>query len=124
MIRRPPRSTLFPYTTLFRSQHAPLVVPRRYEFFRDQIHAVVQTADIADVGGAIVAHNLRWLDMLVHKDNRRVRTARERGVDAVDPRADALAELAITIDQRAARRRDLHDRERAVARPSFEHAFE
>src|SRR3712207_6878623 len=29
MIRRPPRSTLFPYTTLFRSadQHAPLGVP-------------------------------------------------------------------------------------------------
>src|SRR2546422_2490551 len=26
MIRRPPRSTLFPYTTLFRSQH--LVIPR------------------------------------------------------------------------------------------------
>src|SRR2546426_7867020 len=24
MIRRPPRSTLFPYTTLFRSQHHPL----------------------------------------------------------------------------------------------------
>src|SRR5258708_11155188 len=24
MIRRPPRSTLFPYTTLFRSQRAPL----------------------------------------------------------------------------------------------------
>src|SRR3712207_717465 len=23
MIRRPPRSTLFPYTTLFRSRHAP-----------------------------------------------------------------------------------------------------
>src|SRR3712207_8852328 len=26
MIRRPPRSTLFPYTTLFRSQRCPLVV--------------------------------------------------------------------------------------------------
>src|SRR5256885_12850641 len=26
MIRRPPRSTLFPYTTLFRSQHDGLVV--------------------------------------------------------------------------------------------------
>src|SRR2546430_12480954 len=25
MIRRPPRSTLFPYTTLFRSQFAPLL---------------------------------------------------------------------------------------------------
>src|SRR2546421_2377913 len=28
MIRRPPRSTLFPYTTLFRSHHAP-----RYRLF-------------------------------------------------------------------------------------------
>src|SRR2546422_2100242 len=28
MIRRPPRSTLFPYTTLFRSQHALLVDAR------------------------------------------------------------------------------------------------
>src|SRR2546430_6648716 len=27
MIRRPPRSTLFPYTTLFRSQHHPHRVP-------------------------------------------------------------------------------------------------
>src|SRR2546429_1438166 len=26
MIRRPPRSTLFPYTTLFRSPHSPLPV--------------------------------------------------------------------------------------------------
>src|SRR2546422_6401831 len=30
MIRRPPRSTLFPYTTLFRSQgEAPWISPRR-----------------------------------------------------------------------------------------------
>src|SRR5687767_15356002 len=28
MIRRPPRSTLFPYTTLFRSTPAPRVPPR------------------------------------------------------------------------------------------------
>src|SRR3712207_8685113 len=27
MIRRPPRSTLFPYTTLFRSAALPLVIP-------------------------------------------------------------------------------------------------
>src|SRR3989442_2875745 len=27
MIRRPPRSTLFPYTTLFRSIHAALIEP-------------------------------------------------------------------------------------------------
>src|SRR5260221_4723049 len=30
MIRRPPRSTLFPYTTLFRSRHSPTVpIPKR-----------------------------------------------------------------------------------------------
>src|SRR2546425_8773578 len=28
MIRRPPRSTLFPYTTLFRSQHRARSIPR------------------------------------------------------------------------------------------------
>src|SRR2546429_2504211 len=37
MIRRPPRSTLFPYTTLFRSQYAPHPMqpaPPRQEFGR------------------------------------------------------------------------------------------
>src|SRR5256885_11147722 len=29
MIRRPPRSTLFPYTTLFRSLISPILVPLR-----------------------------------------------------------------------------------------------
>src|SRR3712207_7327129 len=28
MIRRPPRSTLFPYTTLFRSTNAPGLIPK------------------------------------------------------------------------------------------------
>src|SRR5256885_5378768 len=31
MIRRPPRSTLFPYTTLFRSRHGGLEDPRQHE---------------------------------------------------------------------------------------------
>src|SRR5256886_11262412 len=30
MIRRPPRSTLFPYTTLFRSRWAPQPAPERF----------------------------------------------------------------------------------------------
>src|SRR5437667_9343600 len=33
MIRRPPRSTLFPYTTLFRSQSVQIVQIRRARFF-------------------------------------------------------------------------------------------
>src|SRR5256885_4357243 len=34
MIRRPPRSTLFPYTTLFRSRHARVECLGRLEAFR------------------------------------------------------------------------------------------
>src|SRR3712207_8130688 len=35
MIRRPPRSTLFPYTTLFRSEAAPIVRDRIRPFVRE-----------------------------------------------------------------------------------------
>src|SRR5256885_12332613 len=31
MIRRPPRSTLFPYTTLFRSKHSTMATISRYQ---------------------------------------------------------------------------------------------
>src|SRR5690242_21212858 len=34
MIRRPPRSTLFPYTTLFRSRHPALPLPGRPDLRR------------------------------------------------------------------------------------------
>src|SRR2546425_9387194 len=37
MIRRPPRSTLFPYTTLFRSYHALGIAGQRVDL---QIHAL------------------------------------------------------------------------------------
>src|SRR3712207_7782331 len=37
MIRRPPRSTLFPYTTLFRSETSP---------FRGILHVVIVTAEV------------------------------------------------------------------------------
>src|SRR2546430_11917701 len=43
MIRRPPRSTLFPYTTLFRSVLAggadPFVPPEQVEAFRKEMQA-------------------------------------------------------------------------------------
>src|SRR2546422_6419894 len=35
MIRRPPRSTLFPYTTLFRSRHEPHAAPFAELFGRE-----------------------------------------------------------------------------------------
>src|SRR5256885_7552953 len=38
MIRRPPRSTLFPYTTLFRSYRSPHFLWRRTTFFANYRH--------------------------------------------------------------------------------------
>src|SRR3712207_7799332 len=61
MIRRPPRSTLFPYTTLFRSLH-----DRREEV--DQLHAPLAFGFIrmvvraVDGGGAAIGHCAHRLD--------------------------------------------------------------
>src|SRR3712207_7600392 len=49
MIRRPPRSTLFPYTTLFRSEHAPAGEPAdQLVLVDDELEDVVEVA--ADLG--------------------------------------------------------------------------
>src|SRR3712207_7585043 len=49
MIRRPPRSTLFPYTTLFRSRQ------REQHQERDGLHARAETDQEAGVEGAALA---------------------------------------------------------------------
>src|SRR3712207_8316733 len=41
MIRRPPRATLFPYTTLFRSVDAPAPAPRA-----EQLHEITYSGDL------------------------------------------------------------------------------
>src|SRR3712207_8281742 len=55
MIRRPPRSTLFPYTTLFRSRHRD----RRQHLGRDRVepgaaHARRQCSGIVALGSCVV----------------------------------------------------------------------
>src|SRR2546426_12504354 len=56
MIRRPPRSTLFPYTTLFRSGHAERL-GQRVELDRD----VARARDLENAGG----HGLVERDLAV-----------------------------------------------------------
>src|SRR3712207_8644243 len=46
MIRRPPRSTLFPYTTLFRSRLAPAQLPRLPAVLRDHQAAIRRAASL------------------------------------------------------------------------------
>src|SRR3712207_8946713 len=49
MIRRPPRSTLFPYTTLFRSLGARVAVRQQ----QDQQVAVLELGEGADAAGVV-----------------------------------------------------------------------
>src|SRR2546422_3613861 len=60
MIRRPPRSTLFPYTTLFRSGRRHRLPRQRRQPGRPiQLHLLLEqllgTAEVAHVGEAVVA---------------------------------------------------------------------
>src|SRR2546421_7069149 len=48
MIRRPPRSTLFPYTTLFRSHHADPELATEPQAARDLGHRLRAAAGVQD----------------------------------------------------------------------------
>src|SRR3989454_8500275 len=53
MIRRPPRSTLFPYTTLFRSQAMALAT---LGIDRVSVTTGVPAATVADAGGGVISY--------------------------------------------------------------------
>src|SRR2546430_6842896 len=57
MIRRPPRSTLFPYTTLFRSGEEPLMHARRFALLTFVSFAFAGVAVAKDAGNATDAIN-------------------------------------------------------------------
>src|SRR2546430_9514358 len=50
MIRRPPRSTLFPYTTLFRSRHPDHDAPRRGRDAADELRIQVEDGHHGGIG--------------------------------------------------------------------------
>src|SRR3712207_7870520 len=58
MIRRPPRSTLFPYTTLFRSRGGRQAARRRLRAVEPR-HSGSRPADAVDGGAREAAHGLR-----------------------------------------------------------------
>src|SRR3989441_3001246 len=63
MIRRPPRSTLFPYTTLFRSQSAQSVRRVRIAFDVDDL-VVLGVDQLAAPDRAVRAHATKGLGFL------------------------------------------------------------
>src|SRR3712207_7383521 len=58
MIRRPPRSTLFPYTTLFRSLHEVVATPgARTLLFMPLAHVFARFVEVLVVAaGAVMGH--------------------------------------------------------------------
>src|SRR3712207_7928575 len=76
MIRRPPRSTLFPYTTLFRSGHGVLGRPRQD---RDRAREGWQDAGQAPEEGEDVRQGLQAQDpRRAHEARRAAREGRQR----------------------------------------------
>src|SRR3712207_9017539 len=53
MIRRPPRSTLFPYTTLFRSERVGAVERLAHQYRHLRARAVVQGPGLRAAGGRL-----------------------------------------------------------------------
>src|SRR5438067_5171749 len=95
MIRRPPRSTLFPYTTLFRSLGAdrPVRPVEDVEDFRDGIdrHAAAQRDPLLRPRARRI---LRRRDDRIARDNRSVRTqAAGEGRSGVPQVAAVVARL-------------------------------
>src|SRR2546427_5198787 len=93
MIRRPPRSTLFPYTTLFRS--AAQVVERG-----DALGEVDRAAQRGEQDGGAEPHPLGA--------RRRVRQERDR-LEAPDPAQDVLDDPDALEAERLGARQELAD---------------
>src|SRR3989449_11343926 len=112
MIRRPPRSTLFPYTTLFRSRGLARLGNGDGERPR---HAQLRT--VAVFGGVLDRHrNAR--ELLEHVASHQARVpgrAAGHDHDAPDPRAPSRREVQ-AVEPRAALRRDEPAPQRALYR--------
>src|SRR3712207_7464429 len=79
MIRRPPRSTLFPYTTLFRSENVGAGIARR------TMRRLAYPNDVVDAVGHLVANHMRpygyaasrdpWSDSAVDRKSTRLNSS-------------------------------------------------
>src|SRR3712207_7016044 len=75
MIRRPPRSTLFPYTTLFRSQ--TIYVAHRFESVADEAGVIVRVhGTVQDITEQVAAkHRLVESSALLDRKSTRLNSS-------------------------------------------------
>src|SRR2546426_8481741 len=108
MIRRPPRSTLFPYTTLFRSAQRIWTAPRRLLAAVPGLELVeLKEAEICCGSAGIynVAHN-EMAEKLLESKMRRIDETQAELVLTANPRC--LLQLRAGLARSDARRRVMH----------------
>src|SRR5256886_17475938 len=91
MIRRPPRSTLFPYTTLFRSRGAPRPVGRAAHLRQDATGPVLRPGLRRRAGPAVAEGNVAaaWGGAARRmRPTRRGRACPDRGAPRLPPGHD------------------------------------
>src|SRR5947208_10955853 len=89
MIRRPPRSTLFPYTTLFRSQHVPvehLLLARRLDGIQRRLAPRLVVADAQDRKSTRLnsSHQIISYAVFCLKKKKKEHNAQQREQEAQD----------------------------------------
>src|SRR2546428_11287964 len=106
MIRRPPRSTLFPYTTLFRSSAPSKLVDRVVERTRDGAEFVFAKIELRrrQVARAITARDFRNLTDAPSdpsRDHPRERgSSRKRDSQCEQRRVNDRAQLVANVGER------------------------
>src|SRR2546421_6930452 len=92
MIRRPPRSTLFPYTTLFRSRLSPYQVPvRRGQF------------ECGETGGAVGAAARAAAAARGHARRGRIRVDRDRKSTRLNSSHDQISYAVFCLKKKKKR---------------------
>src|SRR3712207_7297379 len=72
MIRRPPRSTLFPYTTLFRSRNL-IEIQRRLPERGDTQHRRAPVGDLREIVDEVAQGRLHLIEGAHHQDRKSTR---------------------------------------------------
>src|SRR2546430_8631558 len=95
MIRRPPRSTLFPYTTLFRSiggaaREDDLLARRRAD---EALHAVAR--DLVELGRLLAQRVDRAMDVGVRGGDRALRDRSEEHTSELQSQSNLVCRLLL-----------------------------
>src|SRR5579864_3617428 len=108
-----------------KNQNSLLVMARSDKFLGNQVHAIVQSRNHADVCGPIIAQNLAMTEMPFQKDDGFPGTSLETPVDSFRFRFDISKQVMVTLDVSAARSADLQEAKLAlISRPLLQHALD